>query len=80
MSRAWLYICFLCVRRRKIIQNVLLDEGMNIISNKLDIFNIFDSLCMEEKINEKLWKHECIEMSDECKARLERIKSMDRRN
>ena len=79
MSRAWLYICFLCVRRRKIIQNVLLDEGMNIISNKLDIFNIFDSLCMEEKINEKLWKHECIEMSDECKARLERIKNMDRR-
>ena len=79
INRAWLYICFLCVRRRKIIQNVLLDEGMNIISNKLDIFNIFDSLCMEEKINEKLWNHDCIEMSDECKARLERIKNMDRR-
>jgi len=65
MTRAWIYLCFLCVRRRKIIQNVLLDEGMNIISNKLDIFNIFDALNRDEKLNDKLWKNEDIEMSDE---------------
>ena len=70
ITRAWVYLCFLCVRRRKIIQNVLLDEGMNIISNRLDIFNIFDALYRDERLNGKLWKNEDIEMSDECKARL----------
>ena len=60
MTRAWIYLCFLCVRRRKIIQNVLLDEGMNIISNKLDIFNIFDILNRDEKLNDKLWKNKDI--------------------
>jgi len=70
MTRACIYLCFCCTRRRKIIQNVLLDEGINIISNKLDIFNIFDKLYRDEKIHEKLWKHEVIEMSDKCKARL----------
>jgi len=76
MTRAWIYLCFLCVRRRKIIQNVLLDEGMNIISNKLDIFNIFDALNRDEKLNDKLWKNENIEMSGECKARLQEINNM----
>ena len=70
ITRAWIYLCFLCVRRRKIAQNVLLDEGMNIISNKLDIFNIFYSLNRSEKLNNKLWKNEYIEMSDKSKARL----------
>ena len=73
MTRAWVYLCFCCARRRKIIQNVLLDEGINIISNKLDVFNIFDKLYRDEKIHEKLWKHEVIEMSDKCKARLRTI-------
>ena len=73
MTRACVYLCFCCTRRRKIVQNVLLDEGINIISNKLDIFNIFDKLYRDEKIHEKLWKHEFIEMSDKCKARLQNI-------
>jgi len=76
MTRAWVYLCFLCVRRRKIVQNVLLDEGMNIISNKLDIFNIFYSLNRYEKLNNKLWKNEYIEMSDKSKARLQTINNM----
>ena len=54
-------------------QNVLLDEGMNIISNRLDVFNIFNSLYKDEKINEKLWKNKDINMSDECKTRLKEI-------
>ena len=41
MTRALVYLCFLYARRRKIIQNVLLDEGINIISNKLDILIYF---------------------------------------
>ena len=73
MTRACIYLCFCCARKRTTIQNVLLDEGINIISNKLDIFNIFDKLYRDEKIHEKLRKHEAIEMSDNCKARLQNI-------
>ena len=54
MTRAYVYLCFCCTRKRKIVQNVLLDEGMNVISSKLDIFNIFDKLYRDEKIHEKL--------------------------
>ena len=42
MTRACIYLCFCYTRKRNIIQNILLDEGIDIISNKLDIFNIFD--------------------------------------
>ena len=73
MTRACTYLCFCCTRRRNILQNILLDEGIDIISNKLDIFNIFDKLYRDEKIHEKLMKHEVIEMSDNCKARLRNI-------
>ena len=53
MTRACVYLCFCCVRKRKIVQNVLLDEGIGVISNKLDVFNIFDKLYRDEKIHEK---------------------------
>ena len=48
LNRCCIYCCFCCARRRKLIQNVLLDEGMNIISQKLDIFNIFEQLYKNE--------------------------------
>ena len=73
VSRACIYLCFCYTRRRKIVQNALIDEGMNIISEKLDIFNIFDKLYRDEKIQEKLTKIKLIEMSDECKTRLQSI-------
>ena len=73
MTRACIYLCFCFTRKRKIIQNVLLDEGMNIISEKLDIFNIFDKIYRDELIHEKYMKHEIIEMSDECKLNLKHI-------
>ena len=71
MTRACIYLCFCFTRKRKNVQNVLLDEGMNIISKKLDIFNIFDKLYRDEKIHEKYKKNELIEMSDESKTKLQ---------
>ena len=68
ITRCCVYCCFCCSRRRKIIQNILLDEGMNIISEKLDIFNIFEQLYKNE-INsekEKTQQTNIIEMSDSC--------------
>ena len=68
MTRCWVYCCFCCARRRKILQNILLDEGMNIISEKLDIFNIFEQLYKNEynPEKEKTKKTDIIEMSDSC--------------
>ena len=43
-SKMCIYLCFLCVRKRKNIQNILLDEGMKVITEKLDIMNLFKNL------------------------------------
>ena len=73
MTRACIYLCFCCTRKRNIIQNILIDEGMSVISEQLDVFNIFDKLYRDEKIQEKLTKVKLIEMTEECKVRVKSI-------
>ena len=70
-----LYLCFLCTRKRKNIKNILMDEGMDMFSQKLDVINIFRQLMKIEK-NETLNNNELkpIDMSDECKLRLQKFK------
>ena len=70
ISRCCVYLCFCFTRKRNIIQNILLDEGLKIINEKLDIFNIFDKMYTSEIIHEKLIKPKTLEMSDECKIKL----------
>jgi len=71
VNRYCIYLCFLCVRKRRNIQNILLDEGMRIIIEKLDIINIFKRMYRDEKFQEMLDdKEEYIKMSDECKTRI----------
>ena len=65
------YFCFLCVRKRKNMENALIDEGMKIITEKLDIMNLFKKLYRDELLQEKEnIKDDIIEMSEECKAKL----------
>jgi hypothetical protein len=64
------YFCFLCIRKRKNIQNALLDEGMNIIVEQLDLLNLFRKLINEEKIKEAFSNHNVLEMSDTCKLKI----------
>jgi len=66
-----LYLCFLCTRHRKKIQNILIDEGMNMFSEKLDVINIFSKLMKIEDFENLARKEKTIEMSDECKKRLQ---------
>jgi len=67
-----LYICFLCTRKRKKIKNILIDEGMNMFSEKLDVINIFSKLMkIEDFENLSRSREKTIEMSDECKKRLQ---------
>ena len=69
LNRACVYLWFCFVRRRKILDNILIDEGMDFISKRLDIFNLFDKVYKLELRNEKI-NNKVLPMSDECKTRL----------
>ena len=73
ITRAYIYLCFCCTRKRKKMHNYLLDEGMRIISEKIDIFNIFDKMYKDEEITEKVVINKTIDMSDKCKLQLQSL-------
>jgi hypothetical protein len=75
ITRAWIYLCFCCVRKRNNMQNILLNEGKNIISEHLDIFNMFEQLYKHDKNqgNIKRRENDIIEMSDICKIKLKSL-------
>ena len=74
INKACTYLCFLCVRKRKNIQNVLIDEGMKVIREKLDIINLFKNIYRNEKMQERdITKEETIEMSEKCKTNLKNL-------
>ena len=74
MNRACIYCCFLCVRRRKNVENILLDEGINIICERLDVINIFHKIYRIENmeyIQKKVGGNYIYSpMSNECKTKL----------
>ena len=70
INKCCLYFCFLCVRKRKNIENILLDEGMRIITEKLDIINIFKKLCKDDI---DLSEEKIIKMSGSCIKKLREI-------
>ena len=67
---AFIYFCFCCARKRKNMQNILLDEGLKIIKKKLDILNLFKKIYKEEQNQENINKLNTIKMSDKCKRKL----------
>ena len=70
-----IHLGFCFVRKRKNVNNVLLDEVMNIITEKLDILNIFRNMCLHENMQKILGcEHEIIKMSDECIKILKELK------
>ena len=73
LNRACVYCCFCFVRKRKILSNIILDEGMNIISKRLDIFNIFKKMYIFE-YNKKYVFNSNIRMSRECNCRINMIR------
>ena len=65
------YFWFCFARKKKNIQNVLLDEGMRVIVEKLDIINIFKKIYSTEFIEKSLKiKGNMFEMSDTCKQKM----------
>ena len=69
LNRACIYFWFCFARHRKIQDNFLITEGMNLISRRLDIFNLFEKIYQQEQRKETVI-NKVIPMSDECKAGL----------
>ena len=74
-KRFFIYCGICCLKKRKIIQNILLEEGMKIISESLDIFNIFVRIQKGKKEKQSLIKEkeDTIKMSDMCQTKLKEI-------
>ena len=71
MKCCCVYFWFCFARKKKNIQNVLLDEGMRVIVEKLDIINIFKKIYSTEFIEKTLKiKGNTFEMSDTCKQKI----------
>ena len=54
-------------KKREYIENILLEESMKIIQDKLDIKNIFKNVYKENNV------YGYIDMSDDCKSSMEKI-------
>ena len=77
VNKFYIFFCFCCFKRRTNKNNILLAEGMRIITEKLDIINIFRKINNSEKFHEKdIYKDHflIIEMSDTCKNNLLNLK------
>ena len=65
-----LYLCFLCTRKRKNMENILIDEGMRMISQNLDVLKIFiNQMKVNNYMGQSKDRH-TIRMSDECKRKI----------
>jgi hypothetical protein len=75
INKCYLCVCFLFIKSRKNVQNILVNEGMGIITQYLDVLNIFKKLYRDGKIQEQLQKEkdDIIEMSDECTHKLSKL-------
>ena len=73
INRCYIYFFFFCIRKRKNLKNALLDEGMKLIMERLDLLNLFRTIYKEERINLNFEREEFIKMSDNCKKNIEDI-------
>ena len=74
LNKLLVHLGFCFVRKRKNVYNVLLNEVNNIIVDKLDIFNIFKNMYINEKNQISIgYEKEIINMSNECIKKLNKI-------
>ena len=72
INNFFVIFAFCCIRKRKNDNSYILEEGLNIIKERLDILNIFKILYNDEKFQDYLKnKNIEIEMSDNCKKKLQ---------
>ena len=67
----WTIFCFWCTSKKKNVNRVLFEEGNKIITQRLDIMNMFNHLYINEIIQEKFGiEARYIEMPDDFKNSL----------
>jgi hypothetical protein len=72
INNFFIIFAFCCIRKIKNVNSYVLEEGLNIIKERLDVLNIFTKLYYDEKIQESFKNKENeIEMSIICKNKLE---------
>ncbi len=74
------YFCFLCIRKFRNVQNVLIDEGMKLITVELDIRNLFRNMLRLGKIKNQFQIQDTIDMSDHCKNQLVAVNSKNEKS
>ena len=68
------YCC--CKKKKRNVYRILINESMNLVMEKLDIFNIFRNICLTEYYNYELNnKLDIIKMSEESSKSLSYILS-----
>ena len=71
INKFFIVFAFCCIRKRKNVNNYVLNEGLSLIGKRLDIINIFKRLYYDEKAQKFYMKDsEEIAMSAECKEKL----------
>ena len=68
-----IYFGFCFAKKKKNIQNVLMDEGMKIIVENLDILNVFKKLYNLNKLEESFKLNEIFDMTDKCKTKIDAL-------
>ena len=72
----WLICCFWCTSKKKNINKVLFEEGSKLITERLDILNIFNRLYINEIIEKNLGiGAKDLDMTDKCKYYIRLVKS-----
>ena len=74
----WAILCFWCTSKKKNVNRILFEEGSKIITQRLDIMNMFTHLYINEIIQEKLGiEVRYMEMSDNFKNSLLSLNSKE---
>ena len=73
LNKLSIYFCFFYIRKKNNVQNILLDEGIQIIREELDLSNIFKKLHKEKGNTDN--NDNIINMSYKSKKNLEKLKN-----
>lgn len=74
LNKLLVHIFFCCIRIPKNMKNLLLDEGMKVIMEQLEIFNLFMKLYKEEKLQRNIdQKAYIMEMSKDFKKKYKEL-------
>ena len=70
VNKLFVCFCFFCIKKRKNIKNILIEEGIRMVKEKLDILYLFRKLFRDENIEDKF------AMSDKCKQNIKEFKEI----